>query len=316
MNILITGVTSFIGRALAKELISEGYEVYGLIRPESQHKTGLPAKVHTIECGAGHPEELLDKKLPELFACVCLAWGATSKEKRMDPEAHHANIDNTLALFPVLRELGCRRVVMAGSQAEYGVTADDPAESPVTESRMPAPVSEYGKAKLEILNKGSKLCAELGMVYIHARIFSTYGYGDNPHSLVSSCVTAFRNGESIELTPCSQMWNYIYIDDCAKALADLVGCVFPVPEDAGPCDYAVNVASGRSAVLSEFVKEIHEVIGKGSYSLKRQEHPAEGTPFLYPDITKLKELTGFRETVTFREGIEKMTADMSQPEKD
>ena len=39
-QIIMTGVTSFVGAAAARELLSRGYQVFGILRPGS--KTGGP----------------------------------------------------------------------------------------------------------------------------------------------------------------------------------------------------------------------------------------------------------------------------------
>ena len=300
MNILITGVSSFVGRALAKQLISEGYEVYGTIRKNSPNKDKLPNGVHIIECNLDNIEMLCDMEgIPQINTCVHLAWASTGINDRNNPEAQKQNIDNTLKLIPVLKKLGCERLVFAGSQAEYGIH-----NSIISEKSECNPVSEYGKAKLEVLKKASALCKELEMTYIHLRIFSVYGPGDHETTLVSSCVKAFAAGEHISLGRCTQLWNFLYISDCAKAIADLVSCPFITAEDEGDGEYVVNIASEITKPLKEFVEDIHATIGKGSYDFDKDVTRPEGTPQLNPDTSRLKRLTGFKENVSFAKGIE------------
>ena len=64
MNILVTGVTSFVGRALVKELIAEGYDVYGVIRPDSKNKRNLPRKMHIVTCDMSEADTMEDMNLP------------------------------------------------------------------------------------------------------------------------------------------------------------------------------------------------------------------------------------------------------------
>ena len=44
--VFVTGSTGYIGRALIQALIEQGYDVYGLVRPESEAK--LPTQVHRV----------------------------------------------------------------------------------------------------------------------------------------------------------------------------------------------------------------------------------------------------------------------------
>ena len=61
------------------------------------------------------------------------------------------------------------------------------------------PVSEYGKDKLEVCRRAGEEAKALGIDYIHARIFSVYGPGDHPWSLVSTCLNTFLKGGRMEL---------------------------------------------------------------------------------------------------------------------
>ena len=314
MNILITGVSSFIGRALARELISEGYEVYGTVRPSSKNRKGLEEinRLHLVECDTDECGRLAEMKLPPMYACVHLSWDGAGKQGRQDPEINRKNEENTLRMVNTAYALGCKRFVFAGSQAEYGITlerveAGRATAEPVDETCPCSPLSEYGKSKLRMLDECTRLCGELGMTYIHLRIFSTYGEGDHPSTLVSSCVKAFREDGHIQLTSCRQLWNMLNIYDCAKAIADVIGCVFTLPEEGDPGDHVINIAGEDTRPLYEFVEAIRRKIGKGSCEFTKTDTSPEGTPYLNPDISKLKALTGFRPQVDFDEGIERIT---------
>lgn len=313
MNIIITGVSSFIGRALSRHLISEGYEVYGVVRPDSKNRTGLEdiTKLHIIECDMSECTKLTEMNLPEMYACVHLSWGGTTRDGRQDPEINAANEKMTVNMVRTAKQLGCERFIFAGSQAEYGVTLErikngNASPEPVTETRVCSPLSEYGKSKLKMLGVCSRLCRELEMTYIHLRIFSTYGEGDHPTTLVSSCVKAFSSDEYIELTSCEQLWNMLNIHDCAKAVADMISCVFTMPEEEKLTDHVINIAGEDTRPLYEFVNAIHDRIGKGSCGFTRVSVSPEGTPYLNPDISKLKALTGFVPQVSFDEGIDRI----------
>ena len=300
MKVLITGVTSFIGKALAAELLAEGIEVYGTVRPGSEKTAELPEKVNIIECDMAHFAELPESGVRNLYACIHLAWSGSAKEDRMNPEMQKANVENTLQLISAAREMGCERFVFAGSQAEYGILPGE-----ILETSECHPVSAYGKAKLEVLRAASERCGQLGMTYIHPRIFSVYGPGDRPTTLVSSCVNAFVKGETVHLSKCAQMWNFLYISDCAKALADLTTCVFTMAHQAELTEHVVLVGSAESMPLREYVERIHKVIGSGAYVLEEKPEPAEGTPQLEPSVRRLQQITGFCESVSFEEGIRK-----------
>ena len=52
--VVVTGVTSFLGSALARELAARGYKVYGIARPHSPNKKvldGVNAEILDLELG-------------------------------------------------------------------------------------------------------------------------------------------------------------------------------------------------------------------------------------------------------------------------
>lgn len=309
MNILVTGATSFVGRALVKELLAEGYNVYGVVRPTSKNKRNLPRKLNLITCDMNEIDTMEKMDLPPMYACVHLAWDGTGKDSRNNADIQNLNKDYSLNLLKVCKGLGCERFIFAGSQAEYGVTLqrikekECPVEE-IDESFPCSPLSEYGKAKLDMLYKALAYCREQDMTYLHFRLYSAYGVGDRSTTLVSSCAEAFVNDRHVSLSSCEQMWNFINVRDVAKAIADLISCVATFTEEDTPEEHVVNIAGEDTKPLKEFVKEIHSVIDKGSYDFSRQVGEiAEGTPYLNPSIRKLKSLTGFKQNVSFEEGI-------------
>ena len=150
-------------------------------------------------------------------------------------------------------------------------------------------------------------CRELGLDYGHARIFSTYGPGDHPWSLLSSCVRVFRAGEKMTMTACTQLWNFMYIDDAGRALADLAeyagnltdhGCVYNL---GGPMD--------ETGPLRGFVETVYELCGRqGSMEFGVRPPNAEGIVNLIPDIRKMERVVGWKPQVYFEEGMKRILA--------
>ena len=140
------------------------------------------------------------------------------------------------------------------------------------------------------------------MEYIHARIFSVYGPGDHPWSLVESCLRAFGRGEYISLGECTQMWNFLYLEDCVRALILLM----EQEKESVSGIYNVAAPEEETKPLREYIRQMYETMGyHGSYSFGRRRPNAEGLANLIPDISKLEENTGFSPRVSFSEGVKK-----------
>ena len=105
-----------------------------------------------------------------------------------------------------------RQVSFLRVPAEYGIV-----DGIMGEEILCHPVSEYGKDKLEVCRRAGEDAKALGIDYIHARIFSVYGPGDHPWSLVSTCLDTFLKGGRMELGACTQQWNFLHVRDAARA---------------------------------------------------------------------------------------------------
>lgn len=313
MRIVVTGATSFIGLAVTKELLDLGHEVFAVVRPGSAGKAKLEAvweerkashnnktsgfvQLHFLSCRLESIRDLASA--PLLYggadAWLHLGWEGAGSANRQNPQIQERNIGYAMESLRTAAVLGCRRFLFSGSQAEYGIYREVMKEDGVCR-----PVSEYGKDKLKVCRMASKEAGQLGITYLHARIFSVYGPGDHPWSLISTCIDTFLRGGHMEFGDCTQMWNFLYITDAARALAGLLLAKAP----AG----VYNVAGDDTRPLREYIEELHRLCGgRGTCEYGKRPPNAEGVASLMPDTGKLKETAGFRQEVSFEAGIREM----------
>lgn len=310
MNVVVTGATSFIGAVTTGRLLRAGHRVCAVVRPGSENLGHLWAcvpedgkdRLRVVSLDMERIEELGRELLPEGGtspadgACgiwdgwIQIGWDGAGSENRMKREVQQANVRNSLASVRMASELGCRRFLFTGSQAEYGIH-----RTVITEETPCNPVSEYGKAKADFANLAKELCKSRKMEYIHTRIFSVYGPGDHPWSLVNTCLSTWQRGGHMELSECTQQWNFLYIEDAAEAIVRLL--------TAGRSGI-YNIAGEDTRVLREFIEEMYALCGsRGSYAYGMRKPNAEGPASLIPDITKLKAETGWQPATSFTEGI-------------
>ena len=184
-----------------------------------------------------------------------------------------------------------------GSQAEYGVH-----DALMNEETGCRPTSPYGEAKLKVRIEAEALCRKLSMDYGHARIFSTYGIGDHPWSLLSTCVNTFLSGGVMEMGACTQDWNFMYIDDAGRAVAML--CEYQKSLMEQGCVYNLGGPMDETGPLKHFVETVYEMCGrKGSCVYGVRKPNAEGVVNLIPDLTKMKRVIGWEPRVRFRDGM-------------
>jgi len=276
-------------------------------------------------------ESLLPK---DLDAIIHFAWDGVGSKGRENPEIQEQNLLMSKGFYQWGLQSGVKYFLFAGSQAEYGRGTRE----------NPEPVSAYGKAKLSFSRyglsggkgeesysfqeepktvdslekttqgKNPENSEEEGrkgkMDFLDLRIFSVYGIGDHESTLVQTLVQAVLAGQSMDLSPCSQMWNFMEARDLARAIS------FLLEGDFGSGTY--DLCGKESRPLKDFVLEI-EALGKAFLEKKEGKKAlatsllrfgerasnAEGPVDLKPSVKDLYD-RGFQEKISFSQGIEEL----------
>ena len=148
------------------------------------------------------------------------------------------------------------------------------------------------------------------MKFLDLRIFSVYGVGDHETTLVHTLVQAVLAGQPMDLSPCSQMWNFMEARDLARAIAFLL--------EGGFGSGTYDLCGKESRPLKDFVLEI-EALGKAFLEKKEGKKAlatsllrfgerasnAEGPVDLKPSVKDLYD-RGFQEKISFSQGIEEL----------
>ena len=292
-TVVITGATSFLGKNVLKRLLDCGYNVYAFVR----NKNAVPYRegdnFHIIS-GSLDDVERIKHSVKNADYFIHFAWDGSGNKGRADHEIQFKNVGYSMRALQIADSLGCKKFIFPGSQAEYGII-----KGLITENSECRPVSEYGKAKLAFSEEAEKFCENADIDFIHLRIFSVYGYGDRSGTLVDLCVRGFNAGEKIQLGPCCQLWNYLYINDFADIILRLLKC---------SCDGGIyNVASEDTRILRDYVTEIYKLSNKSGECLfgETASNP-EGSPNLEPSVKKLTDAIGDISYTSFEDGIRSM----------
>lgn len=295
-RIIVTGATSMIGRHFCEEMLRRGWEVYAIHRKPAAE---LPDGVHSIRLDMSE-YCTLSEMLPACDIGVTFAWNGTRGRLRLDPELQQKNYLFTMDGIRSMLELGCKTIVTAGSQAEYG---PQHSENKVSEATPLQPDTAYGFQKKHVFEDALRLCEAHHVRLLEPRFYSVFGPGDYADGLVASTLRKMLQNEACDLTACVQLWDFLYVKDAAAMLADLI------VSDAESGAY--NFGAGNTARLKNFV-----------YEMKRQTHSQSELCFgaieyngevchLNPDVTKLFSTIGARRLVSFQQGVACILSDMS-----
>ncbi len=298
MVFFITGASGFIGVELCRYLSDNGHQVIAMSRRENEDLNAISAGGN-LQVFRADMQSLFDKATgikADVF--VQLAWAGTSHKERNNPAIQEENVKNALECVKLSKRMGCQLYMDAGSQAEYGIVP-----GVLTEETPCNPVTAYGKAKLNMYNDTKALAAQLGLKYVHYRILSVYGEKDHDETLIKSCLRKLKNNEPIAMRSGGQKWNYVYVKDAARQIADL--SLYAYGDIAFKCE-VYNVASDDTRKLQDFVIAMKEICGSQS-EVTFGGYDKEKDVSLDPDVRKTKKLVKPLTEWVFEEVIAKIS---------
>lgn len=304
MRFVVTGATSFLGLSLCRRLLLGQNEVFAVCRKKSTKVGALPESpylsvVFADMCGYGQLHKVIDDA--DVF--INLAWEGTEHGGRTLPDVQRQNVENSRKAVLAAKRMGCKLFVQAGSQAEYGTVLDV-----ITEGTPCHPFSEYGKAKLRMQQDGFILSEKLDIKYLHLRIFSLYGEEDHPWTLVMSSLKRMMNNEPVDLSPCTQNWNFLYVKDAAEQIYLLCQYVLRNPKYKAD---VFNIASKDTRVLKDFVSEMYS-LSQSKSILNFGAIMPTNIVSLDPDISKTEAATGFISDHKFKDIVNRIICKFKQ----
>jgi nucleoside-diphosphate-sugar epimerase len=276
---------------VARELEAAGYQVFGASRADN---------------GAGSPNalwwrgdllapdsagRLIGMAKPDVL--VHLAW-ETTHGAFWDSPANSQWTQATLELARAFAASGGRRFVGLGSCAEYSWDCLDDRE-PIPESAARAPGIPYGAAKNACYEALSRFCSRQGVSFAWGRLFQPYGPGDRRPALVPELIRALLSGVPAPLTAGTQVRDFVYVDDAARAIAALAGA---------PATGAFNIATGQATAVADMALRVATAAGRPDLLRVGALASGERDPaWLVGSPRKIAAETGWRARVSLDDGV-------------
>ncbi|MFZ2871285.1 NAD-dependent epimerase/dehydratase family protein [Zavarzinia sp.] len=321
MRFLITGTAGFIGFHLAKRLLDDGHEVFGLdgMTPyyDPRLKDGRNAvlfespRYHFERMMLEDGARLLDyarQAAPDVI--FHLAAQAGVRYSLENPRAYvDSNLVGTFNVMEAAREMKPRHFIMASTSSAYGGNREMPfRETHLTDH----PLTLYAATK-----KATELMAHS---YAHLwripttalRFFTVYGPWGRPDMALFKFVDGILNDRPIDIYGEGRMSrDFTYVGDLVEAMVRLVPCVPPadgrvVSDDDSLSPVApfrvVNIGGGQPVPLMDFVEAIETAVGKPAIRnmLPMQKGDVTDT-FAAADL--LLALTGYKPATPVAEGV-------------
>jgi nucleoside-diphosphate-sugar epimerase len=281
--ILVTGASGYVGRQCLAPLQELGFEVHGISRQP------LPS-AGVVMHGADILREsewrsLLSELRPTHL--LHLAWTTAHGAFWTDP-ANDAWLESSRRLVDSFIEAGGRRVITAGSCAEYDWTA----APPFSEAMTPCvPSTPYGRAKLALHGHTAARAVAAGLSHAHGRLFFSFGPAEQPGRLVPAVILSLAAGRPFEIKDAGALRDYLDVREIGRALALIA---------AADVTGAVNIGMGAGVTVGDLAGEIARIMERPS--LLRLQNSGTVSEIV-ADTRRLDADVGFQNRIPLAEGL-------------
>lgn len=294
MKAIVTGASGFVGSALVKELVKNNIEVLCIDLkidsnriPDSNLVTKLEMSIENID----ELENVVKKNEYDLF--YHFAWVGSAGPLRMDEIVQTKNALWTVNCLRVASIIGCKKFIVAGSIMEFEVNAVTYAQE-----TKPGKGYIYGVGKVLAHELCKPIANDLGIDLVWAYITNTYGVGENSPRFINTTLRKIINNEKLEFTAGTQNYDFVYIDDVAKAFY-LLGL-------KGVANNNYIIGSGNAKPLREFIIEMtNENSPNNPPCFGDVPFTGVNLPLDVYDTKKIEKDCGFKATISFAEGTKR-----------
>lgn len=306
MKILVTGGAGFIGSHLADALLKRGENVTVIddfndfydprIKRDNAAAHASNPAYRLVEADIRESGKVAKVLEETRFDAVChLAARAGVRPSIEQPLLYEeVNCVGTLNLLEAARKTGVGNFVFASSSSVYGINSKVPFSEgdPIT-----CPISPYATTK----RAGELMCYTYSHLYklpaTCLRFFTVYGERGRPDMALAKFTRLINEGKEIE----------VYGDGTARRDFTYVGDIIDglVRAIYTPSQYEiVNLGGANTIEVRTLIELIEDALGKKARV--RNLPPAPGdVPITYADVTKARELLGFKAAVRIDEGVKR-----------
>jgi nucleoside-diphosphate-sugar epimerase len=296
-RVLVSGAGGFIGRWSVPALLRSGYEVHAVLSGKAHRDA--PEQLRGAQV---HVTDLLDESAAaQLMRQVApthllhFAWIAT-------PGVYWTSAENFRWLAASEHLLRCfgahggRRVVMAGSCAEYDwsrVEVCDDLLSPLADEAgagHASGLSPYAACKIALQSSLADFGHSERVSSAWGRVFFQFGPHEHPDRLVPSVICNLLQNREAACTHGTQIRSFLHVADVGAAFAAVLAS-----DVQGP----VNIGSDERIALADLVERIGRQIGRPELlRLGARPAPSREPAILVPDLHRLHGEAGWQPSFT------------------
>jgi UDP-glucose 4-epimerase len=235
-KVLVTGASGFIGSHLCRGLATKVAEIHGVSRTPQTSSSQMKWWQADLEDIASVRTLIRNIKPDLVYHLASNVTGARDLDRVLP--TLHSNFVSTVNLLTILTEIGCDRIVLAGSL-----------EEPESDRDTFTPSSPYAAAKWAS-SAYSRMFYELYQTpIVTAKIFMVYGPEQNSRFLIPSVISSVINGVSPKLSSGKRSIDWVYIYDLISGLIAMADA----PAIEGQ---TIDLGTGNLNTIREVVEQI------------------------------------------------------------
>lgn len=302
-KVIVTGANGFVGSALVKELVKNDVEVLAMDMPGCNGNLPVCDKVKFLPLALDNISSLKDLIDDRDFDCFYhFAWAGSAGAARADTKLQLQNAQWTVECLRAAKEVGCKKFVAAGSIMEHETMA-----AAFAAGNKPGLGYIYGSGKLVAHTMAMSVAADIGIDLVWAEITNAYGVGELSPRMVNTTIRKVIKGEEPQFTAGTQNYDFVYIDDVAKAF-------YLIGKNGKPFNEYL-IGSSNAKPLKEFLLEMKAAIAP-DLNFIFGDIPFTGInlPLEKYDCSKTEKDTGFKAQISFGEGCRRTMEWLKQVE--
>lgn len=308
-TICITGGAGFIGSTLSESYLNDGINIICVDNFNDYYDVSL--KEENIRPFLNNPNYQLFRTdirdydgLNDIFnsnkidCIVHLAARAGVRPSLEDPILYQeVNGRGTQNILEMARIYNIKKLVLASSSSVYGNNDSVPFKETDIVDYAISPYAATKKANEVMGHVYHKL---YGIDLAFLRFFTVYGPKQRPDLAINKFMTKILNDEPIDVYgDGSSSRDYTYIDDIVNGIKLSMNYV-----EENRTYEIFNIGSNSPVSLKEMISTIENAVGKKAVINNMSMQPGDVNR-TYADISKLSKYTGYKPSISFKDGIEK-----------
>lgn len=299
-KILITGATGFIGSNLTRKLVEENYDLYIILRKESNtwRIKDILEKINLVYADLSDYNTLkreINRIKPDYIFHLA-TYGSYPDLQKDGNLMIQTNILGTYNLLQATKDINYKCFVHTGSSSEYGIK-----ETSISETDILEPSDHYGVTKAS----ATLLCQTFSKIHkkniVILRPFSVYGPYEKGSRFGPYVIMNCLQKKEINITSGEQKRDFIFIND-------VIDIYLKIMNKDNISGQIFNVGIGTDHSIKETAKIIFELTGNDLNLLKigaKKMRKIEAITSWKANISKMQKILNYKPKHNLKEGMEK-----------